>query len=281
MSTKVQIVIPAINLWKKYTRAAIESVKTKHDYRILLVDNKSSDETSIEAGKLVSDRFSHKRNEERWGCAQTWNWAIKDAFERGFDYVFIINNDVVLREDSIDKLIERFESESADSNLVMATCMDITAEAFPDNMASLNKDGVPEAEHPCFSAFMINRRCWEKVGEFDEAFKPAYFEDNDYHRRIKLAGMKAVVYPPSMFYHYGSRTQNEASEDGRPIVPGPVFENNRAYYSAKWGGIPGSETHDHPFGDPDKDYKWTKQMQHDIETKAEASQVRSSEEHLA
>src|ERR1041385_5581337 len=233
---KVQIIIPTINLWKKYTEPCIQSVFKACeglDYRILLVDNASTDETLIEAGKLVSDKFAHKRNERIWGCAETWNWGIKDAFERGYDYVFVINNDVLLHPESIKQLLNRFEQskkhdegverefysdhymrDSFLENIAMITCMDVTGECPQPqavfDLAIFDKANVPESEHPCFSGFMIDRRCWEKVGVFDENFKPAYYEDNDYHYRINLARLKAIVLPTSLFYHYGSRTNLEA-----------------------------------------------------------------------
>jgi len=84
------------------------------------------------------------------------------------------------------------------------------------------------------------------VGSFDERLYPAYFEDNDYHYRIRLAGMRAITHPPAMFYHYGSRTQNEAG--GAPLVPGNVFDENRRRYIQKWGGPPGCEQFRKPFG---------------------------------
>lgn len=46
--TKIQIVIPCINLWSKYTKNCINSIKTKYEYRILLIDNGSTDETKEE-----------------------------------------------------------------------------------------------------------------------------------------------------------------------------------------------------------------------------------------
>ena len=93
---------------------------------------------------------------------------------------------------------------------------------------------------------MLSRRCRDVVGPFDERFYPAYFEDNDYHYRIQLAGLRAVTYPPAMFYHYGSRTQNEAT--AVPLVPGSVFDENRRRYVQKWGGPPGQEQFRNPFG---------------------------------
>lgn len=249
---KVQIVIPCINLWNKYTRACIESVKTKYPYRIMLIDNASEDETLTEASKLVSDTFAHYRSEERMSFSKSCNVGIRDAFERGYDYVFVLNNDTLLHPDAIDNLVMRFldeerRTQNPNHNLAMATCMDVTGECRGEPQAVLKLDvaekiAVPETEHPCFSGFMINKMCWEKVGEFDENFKPAYYEDNDYHYRINLAGLKAIVLPTSMFYHYGSRTQLEAI--GRPLATGT---SNMQYYIKKWGGLPGREIYKTPF----------------------------------
>ena len=211
---------------------------------------------------MVSNTFTHKRNEERWACSKSWNYGVRDAFERGFDYVFIINNDVILNPLAIDKLVERF----AKDDIFMATCMDVTGACLtPDHILTLPiNEATPESEHPCFSGFMINRKCWETVGEFDEGFSPAYFEDNDYHYRINLSGGKAIVLPTSIFYHYGSRTVVEGLNDeaGRKQKASQheSFKNNEVYYKTKWGGLPGRETFKNPFGDESKDYKWVKQM---------------------
>lgn len=271
---KVQIIIPAINLWAKYTRPAISSidmamvradghgVKT----RILLIDNASTDETREEAGKLVSEVFSHKRNEERWGFQKSVNFGVNDAWERGFDYAFVVNNDIVLHPEAIWRLAEAFERSRALDGVelptAMLTCMDVRGETEPDKLAdivAIEKEDVEESPHPNFSAFMIDKRCWEEVGEFDEAFAPAYFEDNDYHYRIKLAGMAAWVHPPAMFYHYGSRTTNEAGENGKQVVTGRQFEQNIATYLGKWGGKPGEEAYETPYKSDTLTLRSTKQ----------------------
>jgi GT2 family glycosyltransferase len=109
-----------------------------------------------------------------------------------------------------------------------------------------SKAAAAESEHPNFAAFMLGHACWESVGPFDEGFFPAYFEDNDYHRRIQLAGLRAVVHPPAMFYHFGSQTQNESV--ARPVVTSEMFERNRDRYVRKWGGLPGAERLAAPFG---------------------------------
>lgn len=251
MKPKIQIVIPCINLWSKYTKPCLDSIKSKHEHRIVLINNGSTDETCSEVGKLVSESFVHVHNDVSWSCAKSWNYGIKDGFYKGFDYVLVLNNDILLHPDAIDRMVERFEKKDAD--IVMVSCLDVRGEcANPTDVFNLeleNKLDTPESPHPNFSAFMINKECWDKIGEFDEKFVPCYFEDNDYHHRIELAGLKAICLPTAMFYHFGSRTQNEAIGANIPMCSSPQFEINRAYYKTKWGGIPGKETFLKPFNE--------------------------------
>lgn len=265
---KVQVVIPCINLWSKYTRACVESVfKAREkamavgiEVRVLLVDNASVDETREEAGKLVSEFFSHTRNEEMWGFQRSVNYGVNDGFARGFDYVLVCNNDIILHEDALIRLERRMILAAVSSKMPrvgMVSCMDVRGESTPETFATLvskDKEAVEESKHPNFSAFMVNRNCWEDVGEFDELFFPAYYEDNDYHYRMTLAGYEAICLPTAMFYHYGSRTQNEALS--RPITDS---SHQHKRYVGKWGGSPEHETYKHPFGNNDNLITWTKQ----------------------
>lgn len=253
---KIGIVIPVINLWVRYTKTCLDSIKTKYDTRIVLVDNASTDETREEAPKLVNDSFIHRRNEENIGASASWNWGIRDCFDKGCDYVLVLNNDILLHPNAINRLVERFERK--DEDVVVVTCMNVRGQVpFAPMVTGLDdkeKEFVPEAESPDFSAFMVNKKCWDEVGEFDEGFSPAYYEDNDFHYRVKLAGLKAIVYPPALYYHYGSKTQNEA-------LAKPIVDSGRtgAYFVAKWGGPPGKEQWKHPFNREELSWKKTKQ----------------------
>lgn len=257
---KIGVVLPVHNLWKAYTKPCLDSLKSKHELRIVLVDNGSSDETSQEAQKLVGNNFIHRRNLVNLGCSPAWNWGVRDSFEKGCDYVIVLNNDTLLHPEAIDRLVDRFEKEKelGKTDIVMITCLDATGECvIPTLVFGLNaseKEGVPESEHPCFSAFMINRKCWEEVGEFDEGFFPAYYEDNDYHYRIKLAGLKAVTLPSAIFYHYGSRTQNES--ESKPIANSG---DTGKYFFRKWGDMPGRELYKNPFNVEQRSLRWTQQ----------------------
>jgi GT2 family glycosyltransferase len=269
--TKVQVIMPCVNLWAKYTKPALDSIETAMvrakdhgiDCRILLIDNASTDETKVEAGKLVSTIFSHHRNETRWGFQQSVNYGVKDAFERGFDIAFVVNNDIILHPEAIWRLADRF----AKGGVGMVTCMDVAGEmkekgmvAYDvDKLLAQDKEQIDEAEHPCFSAFALDADCWHEIGEMDELFFPAYHEDNDYHYRMKLDALPAIVLPTSMFFHFGSRTTIEGGENGKQVVTNLQFENTRSNYVKKWGGRPGEEKYEHPYNDSSKSIRSTLQ----------------------
>ncbi len=255
---KIGVCMPAINLWNRYTRPAMVSILKATgeafakgiESEILLIDNASTDETRIESENwnMHIQLFEYHRNKERWGFQKSVNFGVNHFLDKQFDYVLVLNNDILLHKNAIWRLVDRFRR----GGVGMVTCMDVRGECNdnPANFAKMNdldKVSVSESEHPNFSAFMVNRECWKTVGEMDMLFAPAYWEDNDMHYRMKLAGVKAVCYPPALFFHWGSKTQNEALGNGNVIVSGPMFENNRARYISKWGGVPGSETFTHPF----------------------------------
>lgn len=257
----------SINLWEKYTKYALDSVtkamvmagkKSNTMCSLLLIDNASTDETQVRASAMVAEFFVYHRNEDMWGFQKSVNYGVKYFFDKGFDYVLVLNNDIVLHPRAIVRLVERMQK----GGVGMATCMDVSGEMKaeqmePQRIAELSdglKEQVPEAEHPCFSAFMINKDCWEHIGEMDEIFHPAFYEDNDYHYRMQLAGLPAIVYPPAMFYHYGSRTQLEAL--GRPLTDS---SNQHAQFIRKWGGDPTKEVYKTPYNDQSKSITSTKQ----------------------
>ncbi len=54
-----------------------------------------------------------------------------------------------------------------------------------------------EVEQPAGALLMIRRDTWKKIGGFDEAFWPLWFEDVDFLQRARTAGHQ-VVYEPSV-----------------------------------------------------------------------------------
>lgn len=169
------------------------------------------------------------------GVSAGWNQGIKKAIEEECDLALVCNDDVILAPGTLWKLALGFLNNS----VAMVTAVNA-------------RDGEPTEtaeypESPDFSCFMIQPRLFvTDFGQFDENFSPAYFEDNDMHYRIKLAGGKAVCRTDAGMFHLGSVTQNWNPFE--PVVSSAMFEKNKGYYITKWGGTPGNEKFTEPFG---------------------------------
>jgi GT2 family glycosyltransferase len=92
-----------------------------------------------------------------------------------------------------------------------------------------------------FGAFAINQAAVDTVGWFDENFHPIYFEDNDYRRRCKLAGV-----PVKQLLSHTRHDNSSTIASGFARHNERTFPRNLDYYVAKWGGPPNHETIDAP-----------------------------------
>lgn len=157
--------------------------------------------------------------------AESWNLGLRTLFAAGAPYVLVINNDVRLKPETYRVLVE--------SGLRFATGVGVaTKEQFEAPFVRNDRN------HPDYSCYLIRRECWEKVGPFDENFKVAFYEDNDYHVRMWRAGIRGVCIGIP-FWHFGSATLKgmDASEMGRTKV---VIEGNKERFHTKYGCYPGT-----------------------------------------
>ena len=107
--------------------------------------------------------------------------------------------------------------------------------------AESRKWGVLWTNYDAFSA--VNMEAVEDVGLWDATFS-GYYGDNDYYRRMKLAGWECIdtCIPVD---HLGSQTIK--SDPERNFHNSQVFPIFGSYYERKWGGKPGSEKFERAF----------------------------------
>lgn len=221
----IGVVIPVLNQHKLAIQA-LESIESFYRWTPIVIDN----------------------SRRGLSVAESWNWGIKKSQERN-DYTLVINDDIVMAPYSIDQMY-RYLKANPHIGVLTATdyrdhysVEEVREGRFLDDR-QMNQDHG-EIDAPDFACFMIGRQGYEEIGEFDENFRPAYFEDNDYTYRSILAGRTARRIQSAGFFHYGSQTQNH--NPSHPVVPPPQFIKNRSYYIDKWGGEPGKERYTVPF----------------------------------
>ena len=83
---------------------------------------------------------------------------------------------------------------------------------------------------PHYQTFAIGDEVVNKVGLFDEALHPIYFEDNDYERRITYAGLRVDRLPLQLGHDNSSTINSDARLSLRNEV---TFRNNQKYFQDK------------------------------------------------
>ena len=102
---------------KKDTLACISSLQTivtKHQITIVIVDNASTDE-SIASFRKLTPRPIIIENKENFGFAQGNNSGIEYAIKKKVDYILLLNNDTIVDKKIIDQLVftsERFQNRA-------------------------------------------------------------------------------------------------------------------------------------------------------------------------
>lgn len=101
-----------------------------------------------------------------------------------------------------------------------------------------------------FTWAAINREMVYEVGLLDDwSFFPIYFDDNDYHQRVVLAGATWIEDWATGTIH-GDDGVGSATIRSDPALLASnhhSFRENEQRYVAKWGGMPGHEVYQTPW----------------------------------
>lgn len=176
--------------------------------------------------------------------AATWNYALNTIWAGGATEAWVVNNDVRLPHRLYQDLLE-VQAQTGGWFVTAANVRDAWYDGMLGQSPAITPSLLATRGGPDFSCFLITRECHQWF-QFDEQFIPAYFEDNDYHRRLELAGFGDRIFSVSLPYlHYGSGTLQH--NEGLRKDWGPKFDACRQYYARKWGGLPHQETYQVPF----------------------------------
>ncbi|MDF2505028.1 glycosyltransferase family 2 protein, partial [Clostridium sp.] len=111
MSPKVFIVILNFNSFKDTKECLLSLQKLEYsNYEIIVVDNSSTD-GSYEKLRTEFNTYNIIKSNENLGYANGNNIGIKYALENKADYICVLNNDVIVEDDFLDKIIKVMEDD--------------------------------------------------------------------------------------------------------------------------------------------------------------------------
>jgi GT2 family glycosyltransferase len=158
--------------------------------------------------------------------AGAWNHGIRQAMLKRADYFVVVSNDARPAPGSIEALLE-FGHDPVNRNVALWSGIPVDQWEVVRAREERSSDGAD------FAFFCLRLETVDEFGWFDENFRPAYFEDNDYYARIVLGGKECHKLYGAPFQHLGSQTIKHDAEMAHHVKH--WFEINRHYFASKWG----------------------------------------------
>src|SRR5262249_962913 len=235
------------------TFACLRALAENYSERIeiVIVDNTSRDETALLLDRLHGVRII--RNAENRNFLLAVNQAAKQA--RG-EYILLLNNDAQVLPGTLQCALKTIRSApdigGVGGRLILlnGTLQEAGSIIWEDGSCL----GYGRGDDPfapmymfrrdvdyCSAAFLLTPRAtWQRLGGFDEAFQPAYYEDSDYCARLWERGLRVVYDPQATILHYEFGASNMANAVDLQIAHQKLFESRHQ----KW-------LSDHQTPDPD------------------------------
>jgi GT2 family glycosyltransferase len=211
----------------KDTSELIKSLQTHISlpYEIIVVDNASK----VNEARLLQEKYPHIisiRSEENLGFSGGNNLGIRKAKGK---YIFLLNNDTFVDEDTFHYLIERLESSKKigaaspkikfafpPRNIQFAGYLPLSTITLRNDLIGFGEKDNSQHEIPgrtpyCHgAAMMIKKEVIETVGYMPEIYF-LYYEELDWCTQITNAGYELWYEPRCTVYHKESQSTGQES----------------------------------------------------------------------
>ena len=204
-------------------------------HKIIVLDNRSTD-GSVDAICQAYPNVQIISLTENLGYAGNNNVGIKAALEHGADWVFVMNEDIILQGDCLEKLITVGERDSRNGILgpmvyhhnepkVIQSAGGMLGKFWESIHLGMNESdqGQFYLPHPVEwisgCAILVRREAIEQAGMLDQDYF-IYWEETELCIRIGRSGWKIIHVPLARIWHKGVQ---------RDYEPKPSF----TYYSTR------------------------------------------------
>lgn len=241
----VSIVVPVLG-HRVCTRLALESVlwnTAGSAYELVIVDNGAEPSIGRYLDELAA-RNGHVRvvrNATNRGFAAAVNQACDVTVGRT---IVLLNNDTVVPPGWLTALVARLSDPSIGlvgpatnrcGNEAQVDAGYVTYGEMVDFAIGRRDDRhVIDLEVAEMFCAAMRRSTYERIGPLDERFELGLFEDDDYSRRVREAGLRVVCADDAFVHHFGEASLGVLAATGRY---GDLFEANRARFEEKWAVV--------------------------------------------
>jgi GT2 family glycosyltransferase len=203
LNKKIFVVIVTYNGAKWIEKCISSVLNSSYPIKIVIVDNCSQD-NSIE----ILNRFPQIhliQSQENLGFGKANNIGINFALNNQADYVFLLNQDTWIFEETIQSLVEIAE-ENPDFGILSplhfsadGINLDESFKTYYSRKVEVFKD-VVIVPFVNAAAWLVSRKCIEKVGFFEPMYSH-YGEDRNYCDRVLYHDFKIAIVEHSKICH--------------------------------------------------------------------------------
>ena len=240
MNADKKIAVIIIN-WKKYdlTLNCIDSVlkSSYKNFKIILIDNESQNSFPDEINK--SEKIHVIKNENNEGFSKANNQGIRYSIKNGFDFVLLLNNDTLIKNDLIDSLVQ--QSSTLNQKIIQPLILNYDGSKIWNAGGKINnffgtfetlkkgknfKSNRNLTEWFTGCCVLIKSEVFSEIGYFDERFF-AYYEDVDFSIRLKKMGYSIALMTDSYLQHYESASSKSINKSEGNLSPYVHYLNIR------------------------------------------------------
>ena len=199
--------------WVDRCLTSLEEVKVDHD--VVVVDNLSTDGTQDYIKKHYPNVIFYQ-NKENTGFGAANNIGLQMALDKGYDYVYLLNQDAWIKEGCIEELITvqkkhpeygvispfqvQANMKSLDNNFARNVCSYQANKDLVSDLYFNNRKDIYEVPFVMAAHWLISRECLKQVGGFSPSFHH-YGEDDNYLERVNYHGFKIGISPLAIGVH--------------------------------------------------------------------------------
>lgn len=179
---------------------------------ILVYDNSSTDgtfEMLSNKGFINNPKFHYVCGDRNTGGAGGFRFGAEKAFEMGFNYLWLMDDDgYCLKDNTLELLINRVKEYPEKAIINSYVTYDVNSLEPTFDLEGLEERKEIErysVEGKCrggfpYNATLIPRECFDEIGFNDDRYF-IYGDENDYYLRSKEVGYNWITILDSLYYH--------------------------------------------------------------------------------
>ncbi len=231
-SEKVSIILPTYN-GAKYLRGSIESClsQTHRDLELILVDDRSTDETPAIMKSFSDSRIKIVRNEVNQRLPKSLNIGFRHATG---NYLTWTSDDNEYTPAAIEKMLQALR-RNPDAGFVYADYW-----AFYEDTGTKELVSIPEplnlaVRNTLGACFLYTRNVYETVGEYNPHYE--IVEDYDYWIRVWQRFKMTHVAEPIYLYRYHSKSLTLTRRNDQDLFDAILKYRNGYISASKLGWV--------------------------------------------